>query len=359
MGKDKISIITNSLSLGGAERVSLSLAECMSKDRFEVFLITLNKDREEGYDLSPSIRRIAINKSSNYSKFKIIKELRRKIKHHKINKILVMGIPLAVFVIPATFGLNVKVILSERNDPSNFHGKTITRVLSRFLMQLADGFIFQTEGAKQYYSRKIQEKSTIIPNPLLSRNLPPVFEGVRKKSIVTAGRLVPQKNHKLLIRAFKEVSAEFSEYTLTIFGNGSERENLQTLIYELDLFDKVKLPGATKKLFDEITDAEMFVLSSDFEGMPNALIEAMALGLPCISTDCPPGGPRSLIENEKNGILVQVNDYLQLAESIKLLIQNKELSNRIASEAIKIRSLLSIDIICKRWIDYVSEVDNI
>ncbi|AOY75605.1 hypothetical protein BJL90_06690 [Clostridium formicaceticum] len=358
MSRDKIAIIANSLSLGGAERVSLILAEWMISQGVDAFLFTLNKDREEGYVLGPSINRVAINNKSNPSKVKLIRELRKNLRKYGINKVLVMGVPLAVYAIPASAGLNISVVVSERNDPANFKGRTITKLLSRSLMLLADGFIFQTERAKNYYSNVVQSKSTVIPNPLLVDTLPAPFNGVRSKRIVTAGRLVPQKNHELLIRVFKGIEEAYPEYTLTIYGNGSERGRLEKLIEGLNLENKVFLPGATKKLFKEIIDAEVFILSSDFEGMPNALIEAMALGIPCISTDCPSGGPRELIKNMKNGVLVPVRNVKAMEDAIKMLISDNALSKMIGNNAVSIRSDLNIDTICQEWLEYLLKVGN-
>lgn len=183
-----------------------------------------------------------------------------------------------------------------------------------------------------------------------------MFNGVRAKKIVTAGRLVPQKNYDILIRAFKEVSKEFPEYTLTIYGNGDERAKLENLICNLELREKVLLPGATKDLFNEIIDAEIFVLSPNFEGMPNALIEAMALGIPCISTDCPSGGPRSLIKNMHNGILVTVNEVDEMVKAIKLILTDRKKSQKISTEAVKVRVELDKDRICNRWADYIKQL---
>lgn len=352
--KDKIAIISNSLSLGGAERVSLILAEWMTSTGADTYLYTLNKDREDGYVLNPEINRVAINKESALSKIQLIKELRHSLKKHKINKILVMGVPLAMYVIPAVIGLNISVIVSERNDPSNFKGKKITKFLSRKLMYFADGYIFQTEGAKNYYPDKIKHKATVIPNPLLVDILPEPHHGVRAKRIVTAGRLVPQKNHKLLIKAFKEVEKKFPEYTLTIYGNGSEKTNLEALIKRLDLQEKVFLPGATKKLFEEIIDAKVFVLSSDFEGMPNALIEAMALGIPCISTDCPSGGPKEIIQNMNNGMLVPTNSPEELSKSMIRLLSDDKLSKKISTNSVKIRKTLDKDLVCNKFFKFLT-----
>lgn len=354
MNNNKIAVITNSLSLGGAERISITLAEWFTNKGIEVVLITLNKDREEGYKLSPSIERLAINSESNFSKIKIIKELRKSIQFHKFNKVLVMGVPLAAIAIPASLGLNNNIYISERNDPANFKGKIITKFISRVFMIFADGFIFQTEGAKNYYCKFVKRKSVIIPNPLLVEDLPPVFKGLRRKDIVTAGRLVPQKNHELLIKAFFEVTKTFPEYTLKIYGNGPERDKLTSLINSLGLDTKVFLPGATNNLFEKIVDAELFVLSSNFEGMPNALIEAMALGIPCISTDSSPGGAREIIEHKKNGILVPVNNINELSDAIKFLISNKELARELSYQSTKIRDTLNRDLICRKWSNYIN-----
>lgn len=355
---EKIVIIANSLSLGGAERISLVLAKWMASNNIDSVLITLNQDREKGYQVDSSIKRISVSNGSNLSKPQIIKRLRKELIKVQPTKVLVMGVPLTLYVMPAVIGLNIEVIVSERNDPNNFLGKKHTKLLSRFLMKFANGFIFQTEGAKNYYSNLIQKKSIVIPNPLMTDELPEPYIGTKSKRIVTAGRLVPQKNHKLLITAFHKVVNKYPEYTLTIYGNGSERPKLENLINELNLKGKVLLPGASNNLFKEIMDAELFVLSSDFEGMPNALIEAMALGIPCISTDCSSGGPRELIENMKNGILVPVNDDEKLKEAIELLLNDKELSTKIAKNALNVRKKLEQDYICNKWFQFLKGDNN-
>lgn len=355
MNKDRIAIIVNSLSLGGAERVSLILAEWMTNENIETFLITLNKDREEGYELQSTINRVPINYDSTLTKIEIIKELRRELKFNNINKVLVMGVPLSVYVVPASLGLDITVTISERNDPANFKGKWTTKLLSRSLMVFADRFIFQTKQAKSYYPKFIQKKSTVIPNPILVESIPQKIKGNRAKRIVTAGRLVPQKNHELLIRAFSEVKNFYPEHTLTIYGNGKDRNKLEVLIKDLRLSNKVFLPGATKQLFSEMIKAEIFVLSSDFEGMPNALIEALAIGIPCISTDCPSGGPKDIINNMHNGILVPTNNIQELANAMMLLLGSSELKNKFSTNSVGIRKTLDRDRICNKFKNFITE----
>lgn len=354
--KQKIAILTNSLSLGGAERVSVLLAEWLHSQAIEVAIVTLNKDREEGYNLNSGVTRIAINPDSTSSNFTIIKDLRKSLKEYRPSLVLVMGVPLCVRVVPSLFGLNIPVIISERNDPTRFAGKKITKFLSRFFMKFANGYVFQTKDAMNFYSKKIQGKSTVIPNPLTAENMPSPFKGERQKKIVTAGRLVKQKNHSLLINAFYDLLKIYPDYSLHIYGNGSDHDKLELLIKELDLDGKVFLPGASKDIFNEINDAEVFVLSSDYEGMPNALIEAMALGLPVISTDCPCGGPKSLIENMFNGLLIPVADKEKLVASLVMLISNKNISTQIGNNAIYIRNELDKEKICNLWLEYFNKV---
>lgn len=352
--QDKIAIVTNSLSLGGAERISILLAEWLNSKGIEVALVTLKKDREKGYDLNPNVNRIAINEySDNASSFNTILELRKALKEYKPTVVIVMGVPLCVYTAPALFGLNIPVIVSERNDPANFAGKKITKIISRMLMYHANGYVFQTKDAMKYYSKRIQNKATVIPNPIKVENMPKPYEGERKKRIVSAGRLVPQKNHELLITAFNIIVKQYPDYTLTIYGNGSERNKLERLIDSLNLRNYVYLPGAKNDIFNEILDAEIFVLSSDFEGMPNALIEAMALGIPVVSTDCPCGGPSSLINHMENGLLTPVGNLEKMTEAINILIDDRGLSRIISENATDIRNTLNIDVVCGKWVNFI------
>lgn len=350
---NKIYLIANSLSIGGAERISGLLAKWFSENGFDTTLVTIFSDKSRGYELPPSVNRITIDDRKELSKVDIIIKLRKYFKDNQNSTILVMGVPLSIYVIPAIIGLKISTVISERNDPKNFAGKKITKFLSRALMFKANGFVFQTEGAKEHYHKIIQKKSIVIPNPIMADNLPTPFSGVRSKRIVSVGRLDPQKNHKLLINAFGEISHLYPEYSLVIYGEGKERPFIEELIQKYDLDNRVYLPGISHNVFNDINDASLFVLSSDFEGMPNALIEAMALGIPSISTDCPPGGPRSLITNMANGVLVPVNNYKEMANAMRLLLSEKNKAEEIGKEASKIRDYLNKDNVCKIWSNYL------
>lgn len=182
------------------------------------------------------------------------------------------------------------------------------------------------------------------------------YDGIRKNTIVSVGRLEEQKNQLMLIRAFSKITKEFSTYNLKIYGEGTLKDQLQREIDKLNLNEKVELCGVSNNIKEDIKDVSLFIMTSNYEGMPNALMEAMALGLPVISTDCPCGGPKFLIENETNGILIPVGDENTLVIKIKMLLSNKEFAMKIGKNARKIGKSLSPNIINKKWNDLIREV---
>lgn len=348
-----ILIVISNLEMGGAQRVSINLARWINENTdHNATIVALSHLPNSEYDMTGCNYHFL--KSTNK-----VFELRRFIQSQKIHIVLTMGVPLSIYTIPATIGLKVKNIVSERNDPTHFSGKKITAFVSRNFMKMADGYIFQTEQAQAFYGRKIVENSTIIPNPLFDVNKMPSkqFSGVREKVITTVGRLVPQKNHKLLIDSFAEIKQRYPDFKLVIWGEGVNRSWLESYINKLNLEESVFLPGTTGEVFDKIYKSSLFVLSSDFEGMPNALIEAMALGLPIISTDCPIGGPSYLIRGKNNGLLVNVGDRKSLVEAMDYILSNPDKSELLGKEAFKIREELSVDNINQKWLDYFYKIN--
>lgn len=348
-----ILIVIDTPGRGGAERVSFTLASWLDTcDDIHATIVALNESKKLSYP-TEGIDYINLNSKN------LIWGIRKIAKQKNANIVLTMTVPLCIYTVPALLGLNVKHVVSERNSPAHFAGKWTTKVLSRWLMKQADGFIFQTRQARDYYGGRIAERSTIIHNPIceLSQDLfKPVLE--RKKVIVSVGRLNKQKNYAVLVKAFAQVLKEYPDYTLIIYGDGKERDNLVELITKLELTDKVYLSGTQSNVHKEIVDAAMFVMSSDFEGMPNALMEAMVLGIPCVSTDCPCGGPAELIVNGKNGILVPVGDIDAMTNAMKSILSNNKFAELIGREASLIKETHSADLICKKWLDYFIRISH-
>ena len=160
----------------------------------------------------------------------------------------------------------------------------------------------------------------IIPNPIEKISIGKVK---KEKVIINVGKLMDQKNQKLLIKAFSKIADKYPEYKLKIYGEGPKRKELESLVKELGLSEKVEMPGWTPDIFDKVAAAELFVLSSDYEGLSNALLEAMMLGVPCISTDC--AGSNEIIRNNINGILVPAGGLKELVSAMQRILNDPAL----------------------------------
>lgn len=289
-----------SMTKGGAERVVANLSNKMIHD--DEIVVCVTQYGEPMYQLDEKIKYYTLDEDEKKQNF-FIKNIKRVIKLNEIVKkenpdIIISLLPEPTYRL---MFINIfrkkKVIISVRNDPKIEYKSKINQWIMKILYKRANGFIFQTEEAKQYFSKEIQDKSIIIPNPINDEFIRPPYEGEREKIIVSVGRLTEQKNQKLLINAFSKLEKDLKEYQLIIYGEGELRNCLEEQIRELQLENKVFLPGEVDDINEKIYKASLFVLSSDYEGMPNALMEAMALGIPCISTDCPCG--RTKISNKK------------------------------------------------------------
>lgn len=243
-----------------------------------------------------------------------------------------------------------RVIVAERNDPSSFPFSKKLRMIRNISYRFADRIVFQTEEQKKYFPKKIQKKGVIICNPIRN-NMPAPYKGVRNKHIVTAGRVDKQKNIPLLFRSYLRIANEYPEYDLFIYGKGKLENEMQDLAKQMGLTNRIHFEGFKENVNDIIKDSAMFVLSSDFEGISNAMIEALALGIPTICTDCPIGGARQMIQDGKNGLLVPVGDDGALYNAMKKIIDNPQFADELAEEGKKIRLLYPEDKIVQKWLD--------
>ena len=355
----KILFAIDTLGKGGAERVISNLANYFTNEN-NVLIMTL-RQVPTAYELDSRINIINVEKQNKNKIAREIENIRNieKIVNEYSPDIIVTFLPAMTYrLMLANRKCKKKVIISVRNNPKVEYSNILKRILMKILYSKADGFVFQTEEAKSFFSKKIQNKSVIIPNPINEKFIIEPFKGERKKEIVSVGRLEEQKNQQLLIRAFSKLSKEYNDYKLVIYGEGSERENLENLVKDLNIENNVELPGETDDIKNKIYDASLFVLSSNYEGMPNALMEAMALGIPVIATDCPCGGPRFLISNNQNGILVPIDDEDKMKEAIEKLLDNKELANTLSLNANKISVKLHPQKILEAWEKYIKEIER-
>ena len=358
----KITFVTRNLLSGGAERVITQLANYFVNNGWLCQVITMYAD-DIFYQLDSKIEIIQIDEKNLVNgtikdKFIRYKKLRSIIKQSKTDIVLAMPEDIGIYVIAAMIGTGIPVVVSERNNPWVMPYNRISRVLRRILYPITDGLIFQTEGAAKFFSQRIRRKSIILPNPLDLNRLPNPYDGKREKCIVSVGRLEEQKNFRLLINAFDKVWQSHQDYKLIIYGEGTKRAELESLANSNKSAKNISLPGRDKNVLERINKSSLFVMTSDYEGVPNALIEAMAIGLPCISTDCEPGGARALIEDGVNGLLVPVNDEESLVNAICKILDNNIEVGDICKNAIRIRDILDCNVVCKQWETYLLAILN-
>ena len=359
-----ITFLNYSMQNGGAERVISGLANDFAQQGDNVSIIVLD-DKLSGYPLDERIDFINLNigkttKNVFQTVLNFIKELccfRKYILKSKSDVVISFQCKYAV-IAKLACGKRVKVIGSERSNPF------VTRKgkLNNFIIRLSsvlDGFVFQTNGAKKYYPDKTQQKSEIIPNPInlkMPEYIPDLLD--RPKQIVATGRIVKSKRYDLMIQAFSQFSEIMPDYILNIFGEGNEKDNITQLIEHYGMTEKIFLKGVSNDISSELLTSRFFVLASDYEGMPNGLMEAMACGCACVSTDCD-FGPSELIENGKNGVLVNKGDADEIAIVLGNLSRNIDSAVLLSENAKEISKSHSLNKICNMWYCYINKIlDN-
>lgn len=338
-------ILCTKLNEGGAERFAVNLANSLVKDENRVYLVTGPQGKDE-YKLDPHVVRVPLI-SNNKNLITDAVKIRSFCIEKKINTLIAINLFPNFVACLANVNLKTKVVITERNAPGYLKLSLKTRFLKKILYWMADQYVFQTEGAKNCYNKKIRNNSVVIQNPVKTGI--PFKEKRDNKEIVAVGRLENQKNYPCLIEAFSLIHKTHPDFILRIFGEGTLKDELTNLCKEKGLIDVVVFEGFCFDIHDRIKQAQIYVLSSDFEGMPNSLMEAMAMGFPVISTDCPTGGPRELINDGENGFLVSVGDSIGLANKISYLIDNPCERERVAQQAMNIRNTHSEESIVAIW----------
>lgn len=256
-----------------------------------------------------------------------------------------------ISMLMAAKGTGVKTVFCERNNPVRPDmPQNIMRIRDKIYHRCTSA-VFQTEEEMAYYTG-IKGKKVVIPNPI-KENLPERYLGVRRHEIVNFCRLSPQKNIPLLIDAFEILLQDHPDYTLRVYGEGPEKDNLKAYIKEKHLEDKAFIEEFASDIHVRIKDAAIFVSTSDFEGLSNSMLEAMAIGLPTVCTDCDGGGARMMIEDHMNGLLVPKGDNQAVYHAMKEIVEDDTLSDRLSENAEKIKIKLSVDNIVKEWIKMI------
>lgn len=358
----KIVFVSQPLATGGAERVVAALANKFYEMGNEVKIVVVDNGDQNVYYTHPDIEFIHIDKPKNpiVDLLYRAKKMRQYFAKYKPDVIIPFTTQKNVSTLLATLFTKHKVIACERNNPASDPSNKLLRLLRVLLFWTAEGYVFQTEEAKNYFSKKIQKNSTVIANPIKSDILEP-WGKFPENRIVMASRLNAQKNIEMAINAMEIITKKYPDYVLEIYGKSYqglyEYENmLKEMVKKKGLESVVIFKGFSPNVHDQIRSARAFLITSNHEGMSNSLMEAMALGLPCISTDDPNGGARALIKNHINGILIPVGDTTKCIEALEEILSNYELAKSLSQNALHIKEELSVDKVAEKWMNYINMV---
>lgn len=341
-----IIFVSNALANGGAARVICVLAAEFAKRGRHVG-IAVYSEHDGEYVVAEGIQKeYGPQGSGAVAKVRRIAWLRGVVRRNPDASIVAFEYFVNMQVVFACMGLPNRLVISERNDPARVGGSRKTAWMRERLYRRADMLVCQTDDAAAYFSDKVNK--TVILNPV-KEGLPEPFAGERRHAVACFCRLEKQKNLGMLLRSFAEFAKAHGDWTLEVYGDGSERDALLRLAGELGIGGKVALrPGCTD-VHERVLDAGMFVLPSDYEGLSNSMLEAMAIGLPVICTDCPCGGARMVIRDGENGLLVPVGGERELAAAMVRVADEDGLAERLGAAAAGVREELSADAIAERW----------
>lgn len=349
----KISFFIGSMCRGGAERVISILANDYCSRGWDVDIVLLLENKVE-YDLDSRARIVDITKKAGgyvQNAPRWLLGIRRYLKEHTPDRVVSFVGRINALVLTAALGQKLSIVVSERNDPKHDgRGRLMLGYCNR-IYRTAKAIVYQNAHEKSCFSAALDKKGCIIPNPV---SVAATREGALPPVVTTAGRLIQQKNQAMLIDAMAQVHKRYPEVTCRIYGEGNLRESLQAQIDALGLADVIALEGNVKDIHARLANCGIFALTSDFEGLSNALIEAMMVGLPCITTDYP--GARELITHGENGFVVPMNDADALASAIEKLINNENgCADTLAKQAQQTARAFRAETVLAQWRSVIEE----
>ena len=394
-----IIIVLHSLAVGGAERRLSSVANYIAAQGHRVTMLLIDNPVVK-FEIDPRIRVVCVNQSpdltdydpekcelfrlpmpTNTSFFDNARLRLQRVTNNKLAKVTETelylktrnAVPLREYlrqfpdavVISFMTTPNLSTMMAVKDLPNRalfgdctdasaeFPADSPYHALRKKYYRRANGAILQTEVQRDNYDFLPGVTKTVIPNFIRGKNLPGRFDGMRKKEIVTFCRLSPVKNIPLLFDAFSLLRKDYPDYTLAIYGEGRIRDRLLAKIDELSMQGSARIYDFDLNVHEKIKDAAMFVSSSDREGISNSMLEAMAIGLPCVCTDCAGGGARMMIEDHVNGLLVPMKDVNALYLAMKEVIENPELAETMSRNAVKIKDRLRPEVICQQMLDAI------
>lgn len=345
-----ITFLTASLGSGGAERVVSLLANRMAGMGHRVEIVCLKFD-DVYYQTREDVKVTIAIRECPGNLLKRLIWLRKHVKSSGTEVCIAFTEGVYCATIAAMLGTRIPVIASERLDPASF--SMLRKGLRKVLLPFVDWMVVQTEHIRSTYSTALQRRTSVIFNPV-NEKVYSLESSVRDNVVISVARLFPQKNQRMLIKAFAKATVDFSDWKLVIYGEGPLRDSLESMVESLNLKGRVLLPGRSERIIEELNKAGVFALSSDYEGMSNAMIEAVCVGLPVVSTRV--SGTESLIKEGKNGFVVDCGDVEAMAIVLRRLMGDEELRKKMGKESKAMADKFRIEVIVEEWLSLIETV---
>lgn len=362
----KIGFLINTLSSGGAERATVSLSNYFVQHGHQVEIITF-KNGDSFYPLDENVSILSagfdeiehgVSVKRLLGTVKRMFGLRSLVKSKGLDVLIGMSFSMTWYAVFAALFTSTVAVGTERNNPYKYKATKFNTFMRRLFYHFCGGFIFQTKKSSEFFTAELKDRDIIIPNAIFNEQIYSLEPPEKREKIICAvGRLTQQKRFDLLIDAFSDIADRLPEYKLLIFGEGELRSEFEAQAEKLGLSDRILLPGTNPEAVKIVNRMNAFVLSSDMEGMPNALMEAIAMGVPCVSTRCDMG-PEELIEHGVNGLLVDTGDRKALAASIYAVCTNPELAEKLSENGRKMIKTHSIEAISEQWLTYLKKITD-
>ena len=347
----KLTFVTSTLHAGGSERVMSLLANTFAQKGYEVEIVCINKHLVF-YPIDEKVKVwFAEDEVKSPSILKKVFWLRNHIKNDRPDVVIAFMLEVYCVTLASLIGVSVPVISSERIDP-HFFGRA-KGLLRWLLLRRTTHLVVQTVRIKDFYSAKLQSRTTIIPNPVTDKvfSLTPTL---KQKRIIAVGRLAYQKNYPMMFRAFAKVHHAFPDWQLVVYGNGPQKDEIRGVIERLGMEGHIILAGKSDHVVEEMNKSSLFVMSSDYEGMSNALLEAVCVGLPVISTDV--SGARDLITEGVNGYIVPVGNERALTLALSSMLSSPEKMDEMGRQSKALAPRFREEQIVGQWEELIKKV---
>jgi GalNAc-alpha-(1->4)-GalNAc-alpha-(1->3)-diNAcBac-PP-undecaprenol alpha-1,4-N-acetyl-D-galactosaminyltransferase len=366
----RLTLVISSLASGGAERVLATLANCWVTDGHHVTVLTFAPVAHDRQCLDRAITRVALDVMSRSTtpvqavrnNWRRLTRLRDQIQRSRPDAVISFLSTTNVLTLAATRNLRIPIVVAERIDPREEPIGAVWAGMRRLLYPTADALVVQTSDVAGWAVRLVATpKVYVIPNPVIPNEWSPETDGAGTPEwlarpgykVLAMGRLTRQKGFDLLLRAFAKCRLRHPAWSLVILGEGEERHRLEVLAADLGIDADVVLPGHVTEPARILRRADLFVLASRYEGFPNALLEAMACGLPVIATDCP-SGPRQIVRDGVDGLLVQRESVEALAAAMQHLMSAPETRQQLSARAIDVAERFSVRNVMHQWGDLLA-----